>query len=796
MKRFIKIFAVILAIISVSFIFVLTSSAEVYSSHFEYTYTNSEGVVQTIVNNDWTLDSESGLLTIKSVSSNGWNECGTGSIKSFDKYGGWSQYNSLIKKAVLIGSFNKISNNAFNGCTNLTELVMTVNVGQIDAKAFYNCSSLTTISVDAYMRVEGMADLRNIPVLNKNILAGTQIKTVFSSEQDGAEIKENALPDTLTEIFGKKGTVFEEYANSKGIKFSERSGHLNVDIYIGDTVYNCYSVPFGMTLENYGISGNGCAICVFEDEECTKAFDINKNITEDVKIYAKELLRFDGWSVRTKDYMGLRAVFEYDLSGLGEDSNIRIARVGAIAGKHEYALNDFTFDTEGIQELVVYENGYKVGITLGTPVNNKVKFAVSAIGFEGSDEEFIERALQNIVFRGFIETENIENGEKSVYYTDSIGSTLSFVSEQLLKSDTAKKLTENERTFVSKAPEATAGKGNDARYDKETLMELLTEIYNDNTKLLVGEEINAGGKTANNVIAAYVEASGQKPSILGMDLACYGVQLMTASDKYRTEFLRELIDYCRDGGVITASSHFENPTGNWTSGGLCRGYLGKEEMWEDLLTEGTSLNRIFKRELNVDAAFLRELQNNDIPILWRPFHEMNGSWFWWCIRQEDNYLVMERCFHDMWKYVYDYYENELNLTNLIWVYSPNNDTGSLVDVEYCYPGDEYVDMTGLDWYTSGGFEIGSSEGAYLRMMDYGMPTALTEYGSSGELDSIETWEDIQKMYQKGMKLTYILTWTGSHSFPSCGKADELMAKPDVLSLDDVFALFKAKETNK
>ena len=154
---------------------------------------------------------------------------------------------------------------------------------------------------------------------------------------------------------------------------------------------------------------------------------------------------------------------------------------------------------------------------------------------------------------------------------------------------------------------------------------------------------------------------------------------------------------------------------------------------------------------------------------------------------------MERCFHDMWKYVYDYSENELNLTNLIWVYSPNNDTGSLVDVEYCYPGDEYVDMTGLDWYTSGGFEIGSDEGAYLRMMDYGMPTALTEYGSSGKLDSIETWEDIQKMYQKGMKLTYILTWTSGHSFPSCGNVDELMAKPDILSLDEVFALFKAKE---
>ena len=785
MKLFFKFTTLAFAMIFISAALVLFASAEVYSGHIEYTYLN-----QTIVDNDWTLDSETGLLKIKSASTNSWNECGTGSLSSFDEYGGWSKYKLLIKKVVLIGKFQKISHNAFSGCTNLTEIVMTENVGQIDQNAFEDCANLTTISVDTYMRVEGMADLRNIPALRKGILKGTSIKTIFTCEKGEHVIEEEALPSTLTEIYGKKGTIFETYANENGIKFSERTGHVNIDIYIGDDVYNCYSLPFGMSLATYGISGNGCAICVFEDKECTRAFDINKNMTEDARIYAKEMLRFDGWSVRVKDYAGLRAVFEYDLSGLGENSNIEIIKVGAIAGKHEYALNDFTIDTEGAREIVVYENGYKVGATLGAPKNNKIKFAISAVGFEGSDEEFIDRSLENIVFRGFIKIKNIENGVESIYYTDAVGSTLAFVSGQYLKENAAKSLTSEEISFVSRSLEMTAGKGEDARYDKETLMELLTEIYNDNTKLLVGEEIDAGGKTANNVLDVYMEKAGQKPSILGMDLACYGAQLMTATEKYRTQFLRELVDYCRDGGIITASSHFGNPTGSTSD---CRGYLGKEDMWEDLITEGTSLNRLFKRELNVDAAFLRELQNNDIPILWRPFHEMNGNWFWWCIRQENDYLVVERCFHELWKYVYEYYEDELGLKNLIWVYSPNNDTGGLIDVEYCYPGDEYVDMTGLDWYTSGNFEIGSSERAYFRMMDYGMPTALTEYGSGGELDSTQTWEDIQEMYRQGMKLTYILTWTAHHSFTQCGRADELMAKPDILSLDEVFALFKAKE---
>lgn len=788
MKSFIKITTFIATVVILSAALALFAFAEVYSGHIEYTYND-----QIIVNNDWTIDSETGLLTITSASANSWNECGTGSSKSFDSRGGWSKYNSLIKKVVLVGSYQKISNNAFNGCKNLEEIVITERISQIDSKAFYGCEKLTTISIDKYIRVEGMADLRNVPVLNANILKGTGIKTVFANQSSSSSIAEGALPETLTEIYGKKGTVFETYANENGIKFSERSEYINVDIYDGKEVYDCYSIPFGMSLDTYGISGNGCAICVFEDEECTKFFDTEQNITEDKKIYAKEFLRFDGWSVRVKDYSGLRAVFEYDLSGLGESCDVEIVSVGAIAGKYQYALNDFTVDTEGVKQLVVYENGYKVGATLGAPKDNKIKFAISAIGFEGSDGEFTEKAMENIVFRGFIKLKNLENGTERICYTDAVGSTLAFVSGQYLKGAESKSLTAAERAFVSKAYEMTAGKGEDARYDKETLMSLLTDIYNDNTKLLVGEEINAGGHTANDTINSYVESAGQKPSILGMDLACYGAQLMTATEEYKTKFLRELIDYCRDGGVITASSHFQNPTGNWTSSGLCRGYLGKEDMWEDLLTDGTAVNRAFKRELNVDAAFLRALQNNDIPILWRPFHEMNGNWFWWCIRQESNYLIMEKCFHELWKYVYEYYEDELGLKNLIWVYSPNNDTGSLVDVEYCYPGDKYVDMTGLDWYTSGNFEIGSSEGAYLRMMDYEMPVALTEYGSHGKLDSVQTWEDLQKMYKKGMKITYILTWTSDNSFTNCGKLDELMAKPDILSLDEVFALFKAKE---
>ena len=782
MKKHGRLLLFILTALFSALFFAMSTSAEIVTNHFEYTYKDS-----TIVNNDWTFDTETGLLFIKSSSGGDWNECGTGQ-KSYDKYGGWSKYNSQIKKVVLEGTFHKISNNAFKGCANLEEIVITTSVSQIDHNAFNGCRSLHTVSVDKYIRIEGMADLRNIPKMDKAILKDTNIKTLFSSNSKNAAILEESLPSSLVEIYGTKGSVFEAYALENNIKFSEREANINIDVFCEGKIFNSFSFPFGMRLEDFVISGNGSAICLFEDEECKKAFDYTANITKSTKIYAKEILSFDGWSVRTSDYKGLRAVFTYNTSVFENEDAFEIIKVGAIAGKSEYALNDFVFESKEAKVISVYENGKKTGSTLGPAENGKVKFAISAIGFEGSEEETLSRALENIVFRGFIIMKDKRSGKEFTYYTDAVGSTLAYVSSKFIGND----LSEKEKAFVLETVDLTKGKGEDVRYDKDTLMEILTEIYNDNGKLLVGEEIGVG-QTAGYVRDRYIKASGESPSIIGMDLACYGAQLMTTTESYRTEFLKALIDYCRDGGIITASSHFQNPTGNWTSGGLCRGYLGKEEMWEDLLTEGTALNRAFKRELNVDAAFLRDLGNNDIPILWRPFHEMNGNWFWWCIRQENSYLVEGRNFHEMWKYVYRYYEDEIGLTNLIWVYSPNNDTGSLIDVEYCYPGDEYVDMTGLDWYTSGGFEIGSDEGAYLRMMDYGMPTALTEYGSSGKLDSIRTWEDIQKMYDRGMKLTYVLTWMGTHSFPDNGKADELMAKPDVLSSKEVWQMFKNKE---
>ena len=768
---FISLFIGIFAVMLVSF-----ASAEVIEGHMDYMYGT-----QKVVDNDWTLDTETGVLHIKSVGSNGWNESGSASYN-----GGWSKYSSYIKKVVLEGRFSKISASAFINCTNLEEVMMTAAIKEISYSAFKNCSSLHTIWIDEYVRIEGMADFRNVPALTSSVLRGTNIKTIFTSDQAGASISNSALPDTITEIYGKKDSVFHQYAIDKGIKFTEQKGRVYVDIYMDGKLYNTYIIPFGTTMSTKGISANGSAMGIFEDEECTIPFDTTKMLSDDIIVYGKKLMDFNGWSVRTRDYKGLRAEFSYYLGGFVDNDLYEVAKVGAIAGKYEYALNEFNLMTEGINTVLLYENGYKVGSSVRPALDEKEDFAISAIGYEGSEEEFTQKAMENIVVRGFVVLRNKETGDEHVYYTDAVGSTLAYVSKQILESDMGKAFSDEVKTFVGHAVESTRGKGEDTRYTKEELMELLTAVYNDNSKIIIGEEINTGTANANDVIKSYIDETGQAPSIIGMDLVTH----ITASDEFRAEFVRALIDYCRGGGIITASSHFTNPLDEEQG---YNGYLGKEEAWEDLITEGTAANARLKMDLNTVATLFRELQNNDIPILWRPLHEMNGNWFWWCIKQKNNYLVDAESYKNLWKYIYDYFVNELGLTNLLWVFSPNNDEGYYVDVEYCYPGDDYVDMTGLDWYTKGNYEVGAREKAYPRMMKMGMPVALTEYGSNGTLDAMGTWNDIQRMYQDGMKITYVLTWSAQNSFINSGKAKELMEMPETLSQNEVYAMFKAME---
>lgn len=348
-------------------------------------------------------------------------------------------------------------------------------------------------------------------------------------------------------------------------------------------------------------------------------------------------------------------------------------------------------------------------------------------------------------------------------------------------------------------------------YSKEQAMSVLEQVYNDSSVIIVGEQVQNGRINAvKKSLGNFYNETGEYPGIIGIDLGCYNFKLMGegGDDIYISHFLSSIADYASKGGLVTISSHTINPSGNYPDeDNLCRGTLGNfkskeecEKAFSDLVTEGTALNTTFKAELIRDGEFLAALRDLGIPVIFRPFHEMNGNWFWFCVTQGE-YTVDASYFVALWKYMYQYYTVDLGLDNLIWNYGPNissnneNHSGSAMSTVFAYPGDEYCDMVGVDWYTSGNLEIANGE-SYLRLIDHSRKIgALNEFGPNAGVGGEDTYScmsiynDLISLKQQGYSFAYILTWGGSQwSVATFGRGEDFMNTDMTLGLEDVRAM--------
>ena len=140
--------------------------------------------------------------------------------------------------------------------------------------------------------------------------------------------------------------------------------------------------------------------------------------------------------------------------------------------------------------------------------------------------------------------------------------------------------------------------------------------------------------------------------------------------------------------------HWGNPL---TGGGTYT--ASKEELtaeqFNNIVTEGTDEYKIMMEDLRKHADYLQQLADEDIPLIWRPLHEIDGGWFWWTDKNNPENTAK------LWRIMYNYLVKEREMHNLIWVYSAGVGNPKKKDLEYrksFYPGDEYVDMVGIDLY--------------------------------------------------------------------------------------------------
>ncbi|MBS2099363.1 glycosyl hydrolase [Carboxylicivirga linearis] len=205
-------------------------------------------------------------------------------------------------------------------------------------------------------------------------------------------------------------------------------------------------------------------------------------------------------------------------------------------------------------------------------------------------------------------------------------------------------------------------------------------------------------------------------------------------------------DWWDNNGLLCANWHWIVPP--YEGAPLSYDYTYKPEETtfkaSNVLVEGTWENEIAKADLEKLADYLKLLQENDIPLIWRPFHEAAGNiyefnngtaWFWWGADGADTYK-------DLWIYMFEYFESR-GLNNLIWVW-----TTQTKDNEF-YPGDDYVDIIGRDIYNNSDpsdidLQFNAIQDTYPNKM-----VTLSEMGNISKLSD---------QWNVGAKWSYFMPW--------------------------------------
>jgi mannan endo-1,4-beta-mannosidase len=289
--------------------------------------------------------------------------------------------------------------------------------------------------------------------------------------------------------------------------------------------------------------------------------------------------------------------------------------------------------------------------------------------------------------------------------------------------------------------------------------------------------------------------TGSHPAVVGVDFSGLSGRPDAEIEKTKASLIKSISDTYDRGGVTTVAWHFNNPA---SAGGF---------YWNDtvsakavkLIIPGGTYHEKYKAILATVADVAKSAKGKNgtlAPMIFRPYHEFDGDWFWWghshCTTDE---------FKSLWRFTVSYLRDSLGVHNFIYAFSPDCQFDTEEKYLERYPGDEWVDMVGVDNYADWGrdrYDIEAGVKKLKIVSDYakkkGKLAAFTETG----LESIpnKTWwtETLLKgLKTEGLRLTYVLVWrndsrSATHFYaPFPGQVSEA----DFIKFyDDPFTLFE------
>ena len=220
--------------------------------------------------------------------------------------------------------------------------------------------------------------------------------------------------------------------------------------------------------------------------------------------------------------------------------------------------------------------------------------------------------------------------------------------------------------------------------EAQSLLAYFSDIYG--RKIISGQQDGWRGTNDGSFELAYLtSATGRLPALLALDFSAYTGPSAPRDAHHR--LAQQAIDwYANRNGIVAFCCHWRAPTGD-------RAFYTKETKFDLArgVTEGTPEYAGLMHDLDAIAGELEVLRDAHVPVLWRPLHEVNGRWFWWGASGPAPYKKL-------WRLMFENFTVKHRLNNLIWVFSPGAET----DLADWYPGDEYVDLIGQDFYPMDG----------------------------------------------------------------------------------------------
>lgn len=317
--------------------------------------------------------------------------------------------------------------------------------------------------------------------------------------------------------------------------------------------------------------------------------------------------------------------------------------------------------------------------------------------------------------------------------------------------------------------------------DKETIVQYFDTLI-VNKQIIVGQQCGDAPNSTTQFYNTYVDMLADET---GRHVGMIGADFGWASNGAYP--VGTLISHWREGGLVTVSWHADNPFVDevdvyWNT------VDDKETIDLKALLRSEPQSKAwtsYRNELDLVAGALQKLQAAGVTVIWRPFHEMNGDFFWWGTNAHGNQQTNEEDYKALWVDLYNTLRWDYGLDNLIWTYSVVPSETWYASVTAYYPGNDYVDLVGMDYY---GEEPGFPH--YEELKALGKPLVMSESGPResgyGNWDMMKFADTIRG------KAAYFLQW---HSWNGAAVAIkdnkntiEMMNSEVVITRDEILPI--------